>query len=204
MSVCFTDDNIKRLYKSINVNCNKASFPLLRRLSNNYINYYLKGASMIAQHTGSKKISVSDIALVKKLNHETNVYHHTYKVERLLNSKNELRKNSQKGGGSQGDFPYPAIDLSRVHLGGGSETNKTNKNSVKKLSSTKGFSKQCQDLITQMEFSTKLSKDATSYLHILTENFLIKLALNTVALNKELKKQKANHIKREEIINALP
>lgn len=201
MSVCFTDDNIKRLYKSINVNCSKASFPLLRRLSNNYINYYLKGASMIAQHAGSKQISASDIALVKKLNHETNVYHHTYKVERLLNSKSELRKNSQKGGGSHGDFPYPAVDLSRGHLGGGS---KTGKNSVAKLSSSKGFSRQCQDLVTHMEFSTKLSKDATAYLHTLTENFLMKLALNTVALNKELKKQKANRINRGEIANALP
>lgn len=201
MSVCFTDNNIKRLYKSININCSKASFPLLRRLSNNYINYYLKGASMIAQNAGSKQISASDIALVKKLNNETNVYHHTYKVERLLNSKSELRKNSQKGGGSHADFPYPAIDLSRGHLGGGG---KTGNNSVVKLSSSKGFSKQCQDLVTNIEFSTKLSKDATSYLHTLTENFLMKLALNTVALNKELKKQKANHIKREEIVNALP
>lgn len=206
MSICFTDDNIKKLYKSINVTCSKNSYPLLRRLANNYINYYLKNSTILSKQFSLPIIDRSTIALVKKMNHETNIYHHTYKVERLLNSSSELKQNKQnkQSGGSRDDYPYPAVDLNRLHLGGGGKTTNSTSSS-NKLSSMKGFDKQCQTIITRMELKAPtLSKDAKSYLHMLTENFLMKLALNAVSLNKEIKKAKATKISRADIVNALP
>lgn len=207
MSICFTDNNIKKLYKSINVTCTKNSFPLLRRLANNYINYYLKNSAMISKQFNQPEINRSTIALVKRMNHETNVYHHSYKVERLLNSSSELKQNKQEKqkGGSREAYPYPDIDLNRSHIGGGSSTASTISSNSTKLSSTKGFDKQCETIITRMELSVPtLTKDARSYLHMLTENFLMKLALNAVSLNKEVKKVKSNKISRVDIVNALP
>lgn len=205
MSICFTDDNIKRLYKSINVTCTKNSFPLLRRLANNYINYYLKNSALISKQFNQPEINRSIIALVKRMNHETNVYHHSYKVERILNSSSELKQNREskkQKGGSREEYAYPDIDLNRAHIGGGSSTNSA---SSTKLSSAKGFDKQCETIITRMELSSPtITKDAKSYLHMLTENFLMKLALNAVSLNKEVKKSKSNKISRVDIVNALP
>lgn len=206
MSICFTDDNIKRLYKSINVTCTKNSFPLLRRLANNYINYYLKNSALISKQFNQPEINRSTIALVKRMNHETNVYHHSYKVERILNSSSELKQNREskkqkQKGGSREQYTYPDIDLNRSHIGGSS----TFSTSSAKLSSKKGFDKQCETIITRMELSSPtITKDAKSYLHMLTENFLMKLALNAVLLNKEVKKAKSNKISRLDIVNALP
>lgn len=197
MSICFTDNNIKKLYKSINVTCTKNSFPLLRRLANNYINYYIKNSVLISKHFNQSDINRSTIALVKSMNHETNVYHHSYKIERLLNSSSELKQNKQSGG-SINKYSYPNIDLNRFHIGGGSLKSS-------KLSLTKNFDKQCETIITNMDINTpSLTKDAKSYLHMLTENFLIKLALNAVSLNKETKKINSNKISRLDIVNALP
>jgi hypothetical protein len=39
---------------------------------------------------------------------------------------------------------------------------------------------------------------------MLTENFLMKIALNAVSLNKETKHTKHNKISRVDIVNALP
>lgn len=212
MTICFTDDNIKKLYKSINVTCTKNSFPLLRRLSNNYLNYYLKNSAMISKQFNLPKIDKNTIALVKKMNHETNVYHHTYKVERLFNLSSELKQANSSSkqtraktaktptkqkGGSREDYSYPNIDLNRAHIGGGTSKSTT--------SSIKGFDKQCETIMNQMEYkSLPLTKDAKKYLHTLTENFLMKLALNAVSLNKEVNKSKSTKISRIDIVNALP
>jgi hypothetical protein len=203
MSICFTDENIKKLYKSINVICTKNSYPLLRRLSNNYINYYLKNSYLISKQFDRSEIDKNTIALVKKINHETNVYHHSYKVERVINFSSELKqsKNIKQKGGVREQYSYPNIDISRSFIGGGSK--KTTNSS--KLSSKKGFDKQCETIINKIDSkSITLTKDAKSYLHMLTENFLMKIALNAVSLNKETKHTKHNKISRVDIVNALP
>ena len=54
------------------------------------------------------------------------------------------------------------------------------------------------------KMNMKITKDGIEYIPMLTENFLMKLALNAASLNKEIKKNIPYKISKTSIIDALP
>lgn len=79
----FTDKKILKIHKDLGLKPTKNSISTLHRLVNNYITYYIKSASQVASMSGGGIINGKVIQLVKKLNHETNVYHHTHFIEKM-------------------------------------------------------------------------------------------------------------------------
>ena len=185
----FTDKKILKIHKDLGLKPTKSSITTLHRLVNNYMTYYIKSGAQVASMTGGGTINGKVVELVKKLNHETNVYHHTHFIEKM--------GTEQTGGNIVSDgnldllfnstgphnesinqalidrrFSPPVIGDS-IHpefMGGG--------RSKKKLLTRVPGLKTMQKYVNSLTGgSTKLDKDGLKDLHYLAENFVIKASL---------------------------
>ena len=232
LKTCFSDQNIGKLYKQYKIVCTKDSYPLLRRLTKNYINYYLKNASMMCKYQKQGSIDRGMINLLQKMNKGTNEYHHSYYVERLKNSYNmiknqnkgkEQNKDKEQAGGVMwvdGQYVNSTPKVETINqamlerqfehptqlleqMTGGYKPLELK--GGKQICPSKGFDKYCQSVLSKFSTSPiKLSKCGIAELHQITEQFISKLGLNAVALSAEIGNKDPHRMNRDLLVQALP
>lgn len=165
----------------------KDGYLVLKRLALSFLFFYLKQTSIVCNTFLCKSINKSTLELVRKLNIESNAFHHGFYIEKIAH----LMKGGEK---LVLGFQDATVDLYQV--GGG------------KYIDFELLKNICKVILNELKINLNIEIDAIKYLRDILENYLHKIAYNTIDYNRELRKERKKLniyiLRKDDIINALP